>query len=292
MLNSLPVSKETGIFVHPYSDHQTQKRARQIKADIPGSFLTQEVADLEKTSGPILIAGGDGSIRRVMDVLRKNDQLERQIATLGGGTNNVLHRALIKAGAALSLESFLDPDTPKERYSLRPGVFGDDQVFTVAAGVGKFEKDAGSGLERFRAYVPRRWRPDFASIASLFSTIAAMVKDPNFRPIDLVSTSPDFGSVTLFPRQELHSTLLTHAWIEERGIEGARKLLLTLLYWRTGNEPPQSILRTEQANEFTLLNHDSTLWVDGDTFFRRNHGNVLVSRAAQALAVTAIIPTS
>lgn len=291
MLNSLSVSKETGFFIHPYADGKTQEQARQIQTEIPGSFLTQELADIEKTSGPIIIVGGDGSIRRVMEVVYKNSQLDRQLATLGGGTNNVLYKALIKAGAALSLESFLDSDTSKKRYLLNPGVFGDNQVFTVAVGVGHFEKDAGSFLERFRAYAPRGWRPDIASIASAFSTAVAMVKNPNFRPIDLVSVSPDFGSVTLFPQQELHSTLLTHAWIEEKGIEGVRNLFLTLLYWRTGGEPPQSILQTEQANEFTLLNHDSTLWVDGDTFFRRNHGNVLVSRAAQALAISAIIPT-
>lgn len=289
MLNSLSVSKETGFFIHPYADGKTQEQARQIQTGIPGSFLTQELADIKKTSGPIIIIGGDGSIRRVMEVVYRNGQLERQLATLGGGTNNVLHKALIKAGATLSLESFLDQNVPRKRYLLHPGVFGDNQVFTVAVGVGNFEKDAGSFLERFRAYAPRGWRLNIASIASTFSTAVAMVKNPNFRPIDLVSVSPDFGSVTLFPQQELHSTLLTHAWIEEKGIEGFRRLLLTLLYWRTGNEPPQSILQTEQANEFTLLNHDSTLLVDGDTFFRRNHGNILVSRAAQALAISAII---
>lgn len=283
------MKRELGIFIHPYSDPPAQRKARAINDALPSSFRTQEIADLS-TARRILVVGGDGSLRRVMQFVYDEEALETQIGILGGGTNNVIHKELIRNGVTHSLEDFLDSDQGKDEHLLfRPGLFG-NQVFTATVGVGQFENMAGSYLEKLRAYTPRRLR---FKISSLFSLVSMMAREnPNLLPLDLVSTSPNFGSVTLFPQQELHSSLLTHAWIEEKGFEGLRKLLVTLFCWQTGIKPPKSALKTEQATSFELSNPGSTLWADGDTFFRflgENHGNMLVNRASQAFAVTAII---
>lgn len=275
---------ELGIFVHPCSSYRSREQARRIGEKTPDSFLTQEIPDLKNASS-ILVVGGDGSLRRVFQLLYEKEDL-KPIGTLGGGTNNIFHKALIKAGATLSLEEFLEANLKKEKYLFRPGNLGDD-YFSVTVGAGQFEKIAGLFLERLRVSTPRRLRLHISSFFSLVSTMAR--HNPDLLPLDLISASPDFDSITLFPKQELHSSLLTHAWIEEKGSRGVGKLLLTLFCWQTGIEPPQAVLKTEQKETFHLPNEDSRLWVDGDTLLRRNHGNILVSRASQAVAITAIV---
>lgn len=277
---------ELGIFIHPYSAPEIQKRAHLIKERHPDSFLTQELKDLQGNLGSILIAGGDGSVRRVIQSLYDGEDL-KPIGLLGGGTNNVLYKNLVRAGIVLSVEDFLDSRPKKEEHLFLPGLFDDNHVFTITVGAGHFEKMVGLSHEKLRAYTPGALR---RRISPLISLLPAMIRhNPNLLPLDLISTSPNFGSASLFPKQELHSSLLTHAWIEEKGLRGFTRLLLTLFYWQTGKEPPQSLLQTEQASSFEVLNPDSILWVDGDTLLKRASGNILVSRASRAVAITAIV---
>ncbi|MDP3998596.1 MAG: diacylglycerol kinase family protein [bacterium] len=282
--------KEVGIFVHPYAGRPAQNRAREISKTTPNSFLTSDINDIKETDGPVLVAGGDGSIRRVVECLCRDERFG-PIGALGGGTNNVLRRGLVKKGLVLTLENFLSGQTKDDlkKFLFKPGLFG-QTTFNITVGLGKFEKTTGTILESLRGYAPR---PVKSKITSLLSVISMARANPNVPPLDLFSTSPNFGSVTLFPKQKLHSSLLTHAWIEEPGARGAGKLALSLVFWQAGIEPPSSCIKTEQGEAFEIPYDDPRIWIDGDTVFKRSlkevHGNILVSRSAKTVALTAIV---
>lgn len=281
--------QEVGIFVHPYAGQPAQHRAKEISEKTPDSFLTAEIDDLIGFDGPVLVAGGDGSVRRVVERLCR-DENSGPIGVLGGGTNNVLRKALTRKGLTLTLEDLLSGPTEDDlqKFLFKPGLFG-QTIFNITVGLGEFEKATGNILESLRGYVPRPFK---SKITSLLSVISMARAKPNLFPLDLFSTSPDFGSVTLFPKQELHSSLITHAWIEEPGVSGVSKLALTLLFWQAGMEPPLNCIKTEQREAFEISYKDPRIWIDGDTVQRnlkKHHGNILVSRSAQTVALTAIV---
>lgn len=282
--------EQLGVFINPAARRTAQEWGRTIAElyHCPIYPIPSEELDFAHLPERVIIVGGEYSLRRVVERMYRSDEL-RPVGVVGGGTHDVARTLLVNRGLVLSPDEFMSMrnGTFLPQYSYRPGEF-DGKIFNNHVGTGVYERTVGEA-NRLLAFLPRRVSSDLARYASLLLMIHSTGgKDT----LNIYSVSPNIGSLKVFPKQDFHGSLLTHASIEDQSAANRIiKLLLTLTFWRLGWLPPQTILRTESAERFNLVLDGESLWIDGDTE-RNQHkeGEMVVGRKKEAIVLAAIVP--
>ena len=277
---------ELGIFVDKHASTKARKQAEQI---VDGRKCIE--IDLRFISGAhrlppgIPIAGGDGSIRNVVqDMVNKNQV--RPIGLLGGGTNDALYNSLRAEGQGMPYREFHWKTLAREPFDpkalIKPGLVG-NQAYVMEVGFGQFEQSIGEANQSLNGYSPRRIRVPIAYFLGFIKTIS---QPDGLTPVNIYTTSPRMGRKHVFPQQTHHADLITHAWMEAQGQERIVSLAKTAFLWSLSK--PSPYVRTEQKTEFEVDLAPKNLWINGDIIPNKQKSPLLISRWEQTIPIVPI----
>lgn len=254
---------ELGVYVNDFAPYPVRRKARemiQLLPDESNSFYLVISSHLERNRIPekLAVAGGDGSIGRIMQMLYDQKAII-PVAVLPGGSQNVLYHTLLDLGLTADAGTFLKKplDDYPENQRLKPGMIN-KRVFVNHVGLGHFEQHLGRFNARLR-FLPSL--PRLFLSASLSLAAASLHPGKDF--LNLYTITPRVGSVLAFPGQRLLSNELTHAWMRRGWIRQ---------------------LRGFRFHDATLGNY---AWFDGDTRFYPQR-EVLIARAPYGIPVVAL----
>lgn len=287
------VKKEAGIFINPHSNKDIQDRVlKRIIPRVNAGFYSPGEQN-ESLPGKIIVIGGEGTIRDVIqDMVDKDDVTP--LGIVAGGTNNVLYRTLLANGNSMGLSDFMEYDTDElaRRFSFRPGLF-EQSAFTNQVGLGIFEQSQGTSNEKLRGVLrgklPGRSRLFAASFKALLTALTQ--GSDTLAELDLYSLTPFVGSKKLFPDQDPNGDLITHAHILGNSkTQRMRYLTIVAASWALGKIPPPNTLEMEQDYSFTAdISHSPAIWLDGDTKpLHSEKREVVITRWNKAIPVVAI----
>ncbi|MBI2086289.1 hypothetical protein HYT74_03025 [Candidatus Daviesbacteria bacterium] len=250
---------ELRVIVNPHSSKSSKDQASKI-ARMNGSPLHTINSGPNVSSQKIIVAGGDGSVRAVLESVYRSE-VTKPVGILAGGTNNIIYSILKKSGKVLPASEFVNSDEFPDDLGFRPGIF-QERLFLLHVGLGSFEQLIGSTNEYFRGYLPRKLRPRAAYLCAL-SKVFNQSDSPHI--LDVYSTTSHLGYENAFPSQQFHGGLLTRAWIESGSKrEEFMKLFFCLVAWQLHLRPPSSILSIKQKDLFNTENSPFEAWFDGD----------------------------
>lgn len=256
---------ELGVYANDFAPKPIRRKARDMIRLLPAgqSFYTVIPRHIENFSDAkrIIVVGGEGSIRRVVQMMHDREVV-RPVGLLPGGSQNVLYKTLRKLGLQLDAKTFLEKtlhDYPEDR-SLRPGMIN-DRIFVNHVGLGSLEQQLG----RFNAilrFLPNGCRT-FAAVphSLVYAVLDTIISRRRF--LNLYTISPRIGQILAFPDQELLSDTLTHVWVGGR--------------------------RIRQLQRFCFKDRmaGNCIWIDGDTT-PYSQQEVLITRASYGIPMVAI----
>lgn len=283
--------RDIGVFTNRHVGEVTQQKAAGIAAryGVPVTDISNVPNKLPQLA---IVAGGEGSVRQVVEIAYRQKSVPT-VGILGGGSNNVMFTRLSELGLSAAeeeLPAFLDGEIPRE-FLFRPGVLkGDDGeeivLFNNHVGLGAYERAVGTANEKLR-FLPRQHHRSFASrLGAVALAIKPVLKGEE--PLDVYTVSPKIGSTNAFPDQSLHGEDLTHAWVEGDRFQKLVKLLLTLFAWQQNTRPPSRILQTERRRKFKSKIVRDSVWIDGDTVATEPQEHVVFMRSSRAIPLFAI----
>lgn len=273
---------ELGVYANPFASESVKKRVRGILRFSPKGptfRLTSPTYQYQPIPKRVVVAGGEGSIRTVVQMMYDREVV-KPVGLLPGGSQNVLYNALRKLGLQSDAKTFLEKtlDDYPEDQRLRPGVVN-NLVFVNHAGFGHFEQHLGELNKRLR-FLRNGHRPLVCALLSMAAAI--LYPDGNRELLNLYTITPRIGQVLAFPDQELLNNNVTHAWVE-----GIRGFVRTLSYWQRGKPAPNGAMRQFQSFGFADNAIGSSIWLDGDKIPYDLQG-ALIKRAPYGIPVVAI----
>jgi len=256
------------VYVDQYARPRVQKKAAALEKRY-GVRRIETVSEIQRTSGVIFVAGGDGTLAQVFDAVLTQGE-KRPIKTLGGGTNDVQRKALRDANAKMSDEAFLntDPTSFYKHYSYRLGQAA-GIPFVVDVGTGQVERSIAHRVEEMRGTrhpMPKRK----AAADGLRELARKKPEDVDDIPLQIFLISPFTAGKKIYPDQKLHSDTITRLWVEGTSPRVRKaKVILTMGLWILGKNPPHTILQSEQKTSFTIPEDQQSeeyteLWLNGD----------------------------
>lgn len=276
---------ELGIYTNPFVPEIIKKRAVDISQLAPGfASIIHPFRRKEPFPNRVIVAGGEGSIRTILQIMHDREEI-RPVGLLPGGSQNVLYNALFELDLKSDVKAFLEKglDEYPEDQRLRLGMIN-DRVFINHVGLGRFEQYLGEFNNRLR-FLPNGRR---TLVAALFSLTFATL-DPNSRReiLNLYTIVPVIGQVPAFPDQRLLSDTLTHARIERAG-----SLIRTLFYWQRGKPAPNGAITQYQYSRFADIATGNSIWLDGDTIpymLQDMPQGALIKRTPYGIPIVAMI---
>lgn len=274
---------ELGIFSSPFIPEAVRERVTGMLRRLPeGKTFIDIIPPTHSRWKPfprrIIVAGGDGSVREILQWMQDRGEV-RPVGLMAGGSQNVLYHALMELGLKTSINTFLEknPDDYPEDQRLKPGMVG-DLVFVNHAGLGRFEQHLGEFNRRLRLL--RNGQRPF--VCALFSLAASL--NPNGRKdfLNLYTITPTIGQLRAFPEQKLLGNGITHA-----KVSSVRGLVQTMIYWQRGQSAPNRAMHQSTYTRFEDTTGNSSIWLDGDTSAYPRQA-VLITRTPYGIPVVAI----
>ncbi len=278
---------ELGIYVDPYASPRAKQEARDIAERAGGNCIELTPPFKDKLPKGIFIAGGDGSIRKVIQFIVDSDpEKPIPIGLLGGGTNDAMRHALLLGKQHMTGPGFLQhiqKGFPSSTL-IKPGLIG-KEVFVRDVGLGSFEQNVGRANEALNGYSPRIVRVPIAYLLGLTQTI--LTQPEALAPLDIYTISPNIGRKHIFPQQTYQGDLITHAWIDEESrLKTVAALVKTAILWQFNI--PSDAVKTKQRTRFDLESSPANLWFQGDTIPNTQQGPLVIKRWEKAIPIVAI----
>jgi len=283
--------QERLILYNPFAGGYRQKKVEALgetlgKAPVENFFDWSQSRELDQPPKELILFGGDGLVRRVFSSLLQKPDLEETplLVVAGGGTGNTLRRMLVKSGATVSREELTDGAGFSKGKIIRPGELRSETdgglPFVSVAGLGPFGEMWAKCMDLVRR--PKLPSSVRLNLAGLGGVLANTFWAKNSEEVlDAFTTGPNLG---FFPvsSQELTDGTLTRIRVDKN-----RKLILALLFWRFGHQPPESLVSVEVGDRFEVDGNKKTVNLDGGNF-PLSGKELVVQRSERGIPVVAL----
>lgn len=255
------------------------------------SLSELEKGEIKNIPNKVILVGGDGTFRYVIEWFNQHD--ERPLIFLaGGGTGNILRRMLVEEQAVVTIEDLKDTEKLLEKTApYKPGVIrfdldhGPEEIFTVVCGFGDFELLWAKEMEKIRQKLGNSFTRIYgAGILSFISCI----KQGAFREnsaLHVYSLGRYVGPLKVFSDSEISLQSPNIGLLEvtdQNPKKAALKLAATLLLLQKGiHRIPKSFALKTYNVEFieTSQNGAFSANIDGDLRnFEKNGMNLTLRR--------------
>jgi diacylglycerol kinase family enzyme len=285
------MNEKVGIYVNPAGHEQYRRQAVQVSQRLSNSVLhelTFPLAEIPVDEGLVIVAGGDGSVKGVMEAMLQRDN-PGLLLIIPAGAQNGLFTGLKDEKATLTVDQVLDTETNHIPH-FRPGNI-EGELFVHLADVtksGVLQIKYSEAMRKFTHPSLRKLR-GYGGVAAAFVKIKKGEDYPSYG-MKMLMPSPYIGSRKVYPDQKLHSDELTLVSLDaENKVEGAVKMTIVLLCIVGRRKPPKSVAEVRTQKSFEIETHSFDINADGELRTLPKKGTIFVARDKRSLQVAALV---
>lgn len=278
------------IYVNPASQERYRNEAIGLSKKLPQATLHELRYPLESIPDgveTVIVVGGDGSVKGVMDKLFDRDNPGR-LLIVPAGSQNGLHKTLVDAQSKITLEQLQD-NYMSHIPHLRPGSVNGETFVHLAdiTKAGVLQIEYVEAMRKTR--VPRKAR----AYAALVPVIFAIKRGEDYPTygFDVFYPGPYIGAIKISPGQNIYDNNLTHISMQAKNkIEWAIKSGALFFYMLTlgGKTPPETIAKITSKQSFELNAYGTEINVDGEIKPLPKTGTIFVARDKRSLPIAAL----
>ncbi len=279
------------VFVNRKAVASSQEKARRFaqKTGSEVSELNGVPLNLENVD-TVVVVGGDGSVRSVMQQILEKESPAR-LVVMPGGSQNGLHHALVDAGAMVT-ES--EKGVAGTFLEFHPGSVN-EVLFHHGAGWDEFMVKQGVAVEGLRNFFPRKLLGYLGGAWALVIANPARRDENEGFVFRMAVTAPYCGPVRLpmFTHLSLGGENIGMMTVSGQSpTEVKAKAGLLAIYLRLGIHPPLSVVSAEEKPLFTFKNgqvQEASINADGEVGAFPHNGIIYVRRMEKSVRVAALV---